>query len=80
MKLHHTMGVYANGDRKHNAVKPEHLADHIQYNLEWRPGRAFFVDGVCKNLGYLTQETCDAIETELAANPRVLHYCTMPYQ
>lgn len=80
MKIHHTMGVYNNGDRKHNGVAREHLADHIQYNIAMRPGRAFFVDGVCMNTGYLGQARCDEIEKELAANPRVQTKVTTPYQ
>lgn len=80
MKIHHTMGVYNNGDRKHNGVFPEHLKDHIEYNLTYRPGRAFFVDGKCLNTGYLGKERCDEIEKGLAAKPFPQTRCTMPYQ
>jgi len=53
---HVTIGVYANGDMKYNIVADEDLERHTQYNLDFRPGRAFFVDGVCKNQGYLSDE------------------------
>jgi hypothetical protein len=63
--IHHTAGYYANGSRKTNGVESSGLAEHIKYNLDMRPGRAFFVDGKCHNQGYLTQERCDEIELEL---------------
>lgn len=52
--MHLTIGVYANGEMIHNVIPNECLAHHIKYNLIFRPGRAFFVDGVCKNQGYLS--------------------------
>ncbi len=64
--IHHTAGYYANGSSKTNGVKSENLAGHIQYNLRYRPGRAFFVDGVCLHHGYLDQERCEEIESELS--------------
>lgn len=79
MKVHHTMGVYSNGERKHNGVDPRDLADHIKYNLEMRPGRAFFVDGKCLHVGYLGKERCDEIEAELVAKPVQMTRCTAPY-
>jgi hypothetical protein len=54
--IHTTIGVYNNNSYKANGVTSENLEDHIQYNLRMRPGRAFFVDGVCKNPGYLSDE------------------------
>ena len=45
--IHTTIGVYPDGSRKVNGVSSENLADHIQYNIRFRPGRAFFVDGKC---------------------------------
>jgi hypothetical protein len=80
MTIHHTLGVYPNGDRKHNGVVDSHLAEHIAYNLAWRPGRAFFVDGVCHNTGYLGAERCAAIAAELQAHPVVMKQDTAPYQ
>lgn len=44
--IHTTIGVYPNGDYKVNGVCSENLADHIHYNLTYRPGRAFVLDGV----------------------------------
>lgn len=46
MKIHHTRGVYPNGEYKDNAVLAEHLEGHIEYNKTFRFGRALFVDGV----------------------------------
>lgn len=79
-KIHHTMGVYNNGDCKHNGVHPNDLKDHIEYNLRMRPGRAFFVDGLCLNNGYLSQERIDEIVEELATKPVVMNTVTLPYQ
>lgn len=55
-KVHTTIGVYPNGDIVINGVRGEHLPNHIVYNLAYRPGRAFWVDGVLKNKGALTEE------------------------
>ena len=54
--IHTTIGVYANGDMKFNGVPEQNLEAHIEYNLIARPGRGFFVDGECKNQGYLTDD------------------------
>jgi len=78
--IHHTMGVYNDGSRKHNGVASEDLASHIWYNLNLRPGRALFVDGFCLNEGYLSKERCEAIESELKAKPVIMQKCTVPYQ
>jgi hypothetical protein len=80
MKIHHTMGLYDNGDRKHNGVAPEDLGIHIKYNLTMRPGRAFFLDGICLHAGYPGWERCEEVEKELAENPRIMEHCTRPYQ
>lgn len=80
MTIHHTMGVYLNGDRVHNGVTSEHLAQHIDYNQTFRPGRAFFVDGVCLNKGYLTPETVAALIAELQAAPVHMDRITTPYR
>lgn len=55
---HVTVGVYCNDNDNHkiNIVRPEHLESHIEYNKTWRWGRALFVDGVCVNQGYLSDE------------------------
>lgn len=80
MRIHHTMGVYNSGHRVHNGVSPAHLEEHIAYNLFWRPGRAFFVDGQCLNAGYLDQARVDAILAELHANPVTMDRVTTPYR
>lgn len=77
--IHHTRGVYNNGEWKDNGVTSEHLASHIWYNLTMRPGRAFFVDGFCLNDGYLGSERTKAIEKELQANPIKMAKDTAPY-
>lgn len=77
--IHHTRGVYNNGSFKDNGVKSEHLASHIWYNLIFRPGRAFFVDGFCLNEGYLDKETIADIVDELENNPVIKTSDTAPY-
>jgi hypothetical protein len=47
MKIHHTRGLYPNGDFKDNGVRAENLESHIDYNRTFRPGRALLVDGKC---------------------------------
>jgi hypothetical protein len=76
-KIHHTAGYYSNGDAKINGVKSENLDEHIEYNLNWRPGRAFFVDGKCLNQGNLSKERCNEIEKELQA--ATMNKDTAPY-
>lgn len=56
MKIHHTRGVYANGEYKDNGVRAEDLDAHIEYNKVFRFGRALLVDGVVVHNGYLTDE------------------------
>lgn len=54
--LHKTYGVYFNRSWKRNAVHPNDLAGHIEYNKFWRFGRALIVDGVVVHTGYFKQE------------------------
>ncbi len=77
--IHHTMGVYNDGSRKHNGVLSEDLASHIWYNITMRPGRALFVDGYCLNEGYLDKVKIEAIEVDLKQNPVVMPRDTAPY-
>ena len=63
-KLHKTYGVYLNGDWKRNAVLPEDLAGHIEYNREARFGRALIVDGEIVHRGYFSQEKIEAFVRE----------------
>jgi hypothetical protein len=58
-KIHHTRGVYPNGDFRDNAVSAEDLEGHIQYNKFWRFGRALFVDGVLVYAGHVSKEILD---------------------
>jgi hypothetical protein len=64
-KIYYTKRVYNNNDETDNFVKPEDIADHEKYNLTYRPGTAFFVNGVCKNEGYLGKERCDVISQRI---------------
>jgi len=66
---YHTRGVYPNLDCQDNQVKREDLANHIEYNLLYRPGRALFVHGLCVSIGSLNREQILRIEAELKANP-----------
>lgn len=66
--VHTTIGVYANDSMEINGVVDANLEQHIKYNLEARPGRAFFVNGVCINNGYLTQEKIDYYESLFKSN------------
>jgi hypothetical protein len=67
--IHQTVGVYKNGDMKRNGVPAENLEAHIKYNLFWRPGRAFFVDGVCHNKGYLNDQEIAAAQEKIKTFP-----------
>lgn len=42
--IHTTIGLYPNGEFKVNGVKSENLTDHINYNINMRPGRALILD------------------------------------
>lgn len=78
-KIHLTVGVYPNNDYVTNGVASDDLAEHIRYNLNARPGRAFFVDGKCRNVGYLGKERCDEWEEFIASNLTPPTRCTRPY-
>ena len=75
--IHTTVGVYNNDSQKTNGVKSEDLAGHIWYNLNLRPGRAFFVDGYCLNKGYLDDERIEKLKEELKLIK--VDKCTAPY-
>ncbi len=76
--LYHTRGLYASLTFKDNGVKGEFLADHIKYNLLMRPGRAFFVNGVCFNTGYLPAIEIEAAKVKLQGVKATRD--TQPYQ
>ena len=78
--IHTTIGLYANGTFKVNGVLPEHLSEHIQYNIDMRPGRSFFVDGECKNKGYHTDQEIEEFKNKIKDNHEFKKdVCTMPY-
>lgn len=79
-KLHFTVGVYNDDSFKINGVAAEDLKGHIAYNIAYRPGRAFIVDGKCENRGYLTKERCDAWEVRIREEFSPPTRCTAPYQ
>jgi hypothetical protein len=62
LEINTTIGVYASGDMKLNGVKKENLEQHIKYNIESRPGRALFVNGICKHIGNLSDEQVNFYE------------------
>jgi len=50
--IHVCVGLYPNMSYVVNYVRDDDLADNVEYNRKWRPGRAYFVDGghVCEDL------------------------------
>ncbi|MEY8772685.1 hypothetical protein AB6T85_19950 [Erwinia sp. ACCC 02193] len=74
-----TVGVYNDNSYVTNGVDSSDLKSHIQYNLNNRPGRAFFVDGKCHNEGYLGKQRCDEWEKWIADNLQTPATCTAPY-
>jgi hypothetical protein len=76
--IHHTRGVYPNGDFKDNGVPSENLAEHINYNVLFRPGRALFLDGFCIYRGMGVSS--DLIEEhQKTDNHRSMERDTRPY-
>ena len=57
-RIYHTHGVYKSLQFKDNGVPGRYLAEHIEYNIVMRFGRALFVDSVCFNKGYLSEQEC----------------------
>ena len=39
--------------------------DQVRYDARFRFGVAVFIDGVCRQTGYLTKDRCDKISEEL---------------
>lgn len=80
-ELIYTVGVYNNDSYKTNYVSVEHLASHIAYNLNMRPGRAFFVNLHCLNQGYLGAVRADqwAEKLRIMGVPEMRRN-TVPYQ
>jgi len=79
--IHTTVGLYRDGSFKINGVKSERLASHIQYNLDNRPGRALFMDGICIHDGNLDVEKIVAFEEKLTSDMSYIRSeDTEPYQ
>ena len=73
-----SLGVYVDGSKKSNVVAAADLAKHIDYNLSMRPGRAFFVEGVCLNQGYLSREMINDLEGRCVGD--INQPVSVPYQ
>lgn len=81
LEYFYTVGVYNNNDTKSNHVAAKDLTNHIAYNLLYRPGRAFFVNFVCLNQGYLGALRADGWADKLKkAGMPVMRRATSPYQ
>ena len=76
--IHHTRGVYPNGDFKDNGVRPEDIEHHVGYNVLYRPGRALFVDGHCVYEGMGVSEEL-ITEHSKPKNHKTMLRCTRPY-
>jgi hypothetical protein len=62
----HCVRVYNNGDRVlFDTARDEDTQEWLRYNMKNRFGTALFVDGVCKQQGYLSQARCDEIARSL---------------
>ena len=52
----------------------------MNYNVQNRPGRALFIEGVCFNKGYLTTEEVLNVEAELREKDIQMFKITKPYR
>lgn len=58
--------VYNNNDRtKDDYSTQEEMNNWVEYNKLYRPGCALFVNGECKQVGYLSMSRCIEIAKEL---------------
>lgn len=75
VKVHTTIGVYPNWDGlgdngyKINGVDPVDLQGHIVYNLNYRFGRALFLDGKCIYQGGISDVAVTFWEKLIQDNP-----------
>lgn len=76
--IHHTRGVYPDGSYKDNGVCCKNLAQHISYNLKFRPGRALILDGICVYKG-LNVSKAEIIKAVGAAQDIATKEDTAPY-
>lgn len=68
-RLYHSRGIYADRSMQDNHVRHEDLATHIEYNLLFRPGRTFFVEGHCLNRGAASLPYILETQEMLQTNP-----------
>lgn len=71
--------IYNNGDTIINVVHPDHIADHIEYNCDFRWGCALVVDGEIKNKGYLDESRIMEIYNS-AKLPDPTKFTPIPYR
>lgn len=65
-KIHTKIAVYVNGDRKINNSIPDNLLlGEVRFDYAFKFGRAIFVDGKYIFKGYLSEEKCLEIESDL---------------
>lgn len=79
MKIHTSIGVYLNGSIKTNGVSSKDLEDHINYNKNFRFGRALIIDGKIEHLGYFKKEDLLKLISEKNLKEISIKQCTAPY-
>jgi len=77
--IHTTIGLYPNGDTKINGVDSAHLEGHIEYNKQFRFGRALFVDGKLVYKGLVPKDVIEKFEKSETIKT-VLKKSTAPYK
>lgn len=73
LTVHHCYADYANkGYGKTNYVLHEHILSNIHYNITMRPGRSYYVDGICVHAGSDSLEDIQDYEANYVApvNPK----------
>jgi hypothetical protein len=55
-----TIGLYPSCDYKTNGVSYQNIDYHIEYNLDYRFGRALIIDGVCVYKGNVSDENIES--------------------
>lgn len=69
MKIHTTIGLYANGTFVINGVREANLDYHIHYNKKYHIGRSLFVDGKCAHVGiFHSEKDIKAFEDKISEN------------
>ena len=67
--VHTSVRVYNCGDYVVHGVPDSYLETHIEYNVNKRGGCALFINGKCRNKGYLDAERIAAFEARIKAEP-----------